>query len=159
MKNLILVLCIISFFSCANTKNNTSKETSEAITKQDTTMNYRELAKEKFRFSNKAEQNFECIENTDKTFVLCKLTIEGTVMQPKNSISYAVYTIKTNELVYEGYIDGGSVEWYDTNRLEIYQQIGIPMEGMTQDDMIKIYDVVEKTMSSKSNVEKLGNKK
>ena len=57
-------------------------------------------------------------------------------------------------MVYEGSIGGGFVQWYDTNRLEIFQQIGIPMEGMTQDDMIKIYDVVEKTYQSKSSVEK-----
>lgn len=154
MKNLILVLYIILFFGCANTKNNNSKDNSQTSSKQDTTMNYRELAKKKLNFTQKAEEKFECIENTDKTFVLCKNTVEGTVMQPRNSIQYAVYDMKTNEMVYEGSIGGGFVQWYDTNRLEIFQQIGIPMEGMTQDDMIKIYDVVEKTYQSKSSVEK-----
>ena len=117
-------------------------------------MTYEELAKQKLNFNNQGEEKFECIENMDTTFVLCKVTIEGTVMQPRNSIRYAVYNIKTNEMVYEGNVDGGFVRWYDKNRLEIYQQLGIPMEGISRDDMIKIYDVVEKTLHSKSNLEK-----
>lgn len=154
MKNLIVILCVFAFFSCANTKKNTSKENSQTDLKQDNTMKYEELAKQKFQFTNKAEEKFECIDNTDKTFVLCKKTVDGTVMQPRNSIQYAVYDIKTNEMVYEGSVSGGFVKWYDINRLEIYQQLGILMEGMTQDDMIKIYDIVEKTYQTKSNVEK-----
>ncbi len=154
MKNLILILFILSSFSCANTKNTTSKENSPNSTKQDNAMNYNQLAKEKLLVTGKAEEKFECIENTDKTFVLCKKTVEGTVMQPRNSIQFVVYNTKTNEMVYEGSISGGFVNWYDKNRLEMFQQIGIPMQGMTQDDMINIYDVVEKTIKSKSYVEK-----
>ncbi|WP_375561448.1 hypothetical protein ACE193_02520 [Bernardetia sp. OM2101] len=157
MKNLILVLCVFSIFSCANTKKSNSKENSQASSKQDTTMNYKELAKQKLNVTDKAEEKFECITNTDKTFVLCKKTIDGTVMQPRNSIQYVVYDTKTNEMVYEGSIGGGFVKWYDKNRLEIYQQLGIPMQGKTQDDLIKIYDLVEKTYRSKSNVEKSEN--
>lgn len=154
MKNLILILCLISFFSCANSKKNTSKENSETTLKQDNPMNYKELAKKKFQITDKKQGAFECIENTDGTFSLCKFTLEGTVMQPRNSIQFVVYNTKTNELVYEGSVDGGSVEWYDKNRLEIYQQVGMPMEGMSHDDMVKIYDVVEKTQKSKSDVER-----
>jgi hypothetical protein len=154
MRKIILLLCIFAFFSCVNAKKNTSKENINTSTQQDTTMNYRELAKQKFQITDKTEGVFECIENTDKTFVLCKLTIDGTVTQPRNLVNYAVYTIKTNEMVYEGSIGGGFVKWYDKNRLEIYQQLGIPIQGMTQDDMIKIYDVVEKTYHTKSNIEK-----
>lgn len=154
MKNLILVLFIFSSFSCANTKNTTSKENYQTTKKQYNIMNYNELAKKKLNVTTKTQEKFECIENADKTFVLCKLTSEGTVMQPRNLIQFVVYDTKTNEMVYEGSVDGGFVNWYDKNRLEMYQQVGMPMEGMTQDDMIKIYDVVEKTINSKSNVEK-----
>ncbi len=121
MKNLILVLFIISFFSCANTKNNTSNTSS-----QDTLMNYEELAKQKVNFTNKAEEKFECIENTNKTFVLCKNTVDGTRMQPRNSISFVVYNMKTNELVYESYVNGGSVSWYETNRIARLSKAGKP---------------------------------
>ncbi|WP_338790614.1 hypothetical protein [Bernardetia sp. MNP-M8] len=154
MKNLILVLLILSSFSCANTKNGNSNQDSTTKLKQSTPMNYKELAKQKFQITDKTEQVFECIENEDKTFSLCKVIKEGTTMQPRNSIQFAVYDMKTNEMVYEGGVDGGSVEWYDSQRLEIYQQPGIPMEGMTREDMIQIYDVVEKTQKRKSEVEK-----
>lgn len=153
MKNFILMLCVFSIFSCANTKKNNSKENSQTNSKADTTMNYEQLAKHKLNFTNKAEEKFECIKNTAKTFVLCTKTLEGTVMQPRNSIQYVVYDTKTNEMVYEGNIDGGSVKWYDKNRLEIYQQPGMMREGQTQDDIIKIYDLIEKTYTTKSNVE------
>ncbi len=154
MKNLILVLLILSSFSCANTKNGNSNQDSTTKLKQSTPMNYKELAKQKFQITDKTEQVFECIENEDKTFSLCKVIKQGTTMQPRNSIQFAVYDMKTNEMIYEGGVDGGSVEWYDNQRLEIYQQQGIPMEGMTRDDMIQIYDVVEKTQKRKSEVEK-----
>ena len=157
MKNLILVLLFIPLFSCAKTKNNSSKDSKS--TTQDTTMNYKTLAKQKLNVEENSKnedkkESFECIENTDKTYVLCKKTSEGTVQQPRNSISYVVYDMKTNELVYEGYVDGGHVKWYDTHRLEIFQQMGMPIEGMTQDDMIKIYDVVEKNTITKSEADK-----
>ncbi|WP_291727378.1 hypothetical protein [Bernardetia sp.] len=154
MKNLILVLIILSSFSCANTKNSASNDTNNL--KQDTPMNYETLAKKKLDVTEtQAEgEKFECQENDKKTYVLCKKISKGTVKQPRNSISYAVYDMKTNELVYEGLVDGGHVKWYDTNRLEIYQQMGIPIEGMSQDDMIKIYDVVEKNTITKTEADK-----
>lgn len=169
MKNLILVLCIFSIFSCANIKKSNSKENYQANSKQDTTMNYEELAKQKLNFiektenkqdgkaeklEEKAEEKFECIKNTDKSFVLCKKTIAGTVVQPRNSISFVVYNMKTNELVYEGYVDGGSVGWYDTNSLAIYQRHGNPREETTTADMTRIYDVVKKTNKRKSDIKK-----
>jgi len=165
MKNLILVLYIISFFSCVNTKNNNSKQSSQTIMKQDTTMSYEKLAKQKLNFTQKteetegsiekkAEEQFECIENTDKTFVLCKKTLDGTVMQPRNSIQFVVYDTKTNETVYEGSVSGGSVEWYDTNRVAVYQSQGNPMQGTTIDDMTLVYDLINKTQKQKSDIKK-----
>ncbi|WP_338763196.1 hypothetical protein WAF17_19140 [Bernardetia sp. ABR2-2B] len=161
MKNLILLLFIFSFLGCANTKNNNSKKnattkesTTDTSTKQDNPMKYKELAQQKFQTTGKAKQKLEYIENENKTFVLCKSTTLGTVMQPRDFIQYAVYNMKTNELVYEGSVDGGSVSWYDNQRLEIYQQEGIPIQGMTREDMIQIYDIVEKTQKRKSEVEK-----
>lgn len=159
MKNLILALFIFSFFSCANTNKHISKENSTVNIKQDTTINKKELTMGKLNNGDQNEEQFECIENKDTTFLLCTKTTEGTVMQPRNSIQYTVYDAKTKEVVYEGSIHGGFVKWYDKNRLEIYQQLGIPMEGMTQDDMIKIYDVVEKTTHSKSSIEKSSTEK
>lgn len=163
MKNLILVLLIFSFFGCANTKKNnlkkdksteTSASDTDTNTKQDNPMKYKELAQEKFKTTGKNKLNLEFIENEDNTFVLCKATTLGNVMQPRDFIQYAVYNIKTNELVYEGSIDGGHVKWYDNQRLEIYQLEGIPIQGMTREDMIKIYDIVEKTQTTKSEAEK-----
>ncbi len=154
MKILILIFCTLFFLGCANTKTNTSKENSDTIKKQGNPMTYKELAAQKLSFTNKKEEKMEYIENENNTFVLCKKTVDGTVAQPRNAIRYVVYNIKTKEMVYEGSIDGGFVNWYDTNRLAIYQQVGIPMQGMSRDDMIKIYDVIEKTIQSKSSVEK-----
>lgn len=153
MKNLVLITFIFCSFSCANTKNTNSTQKSTSTN----SMDYVELTRQKFSLSSNTdtlEYILECIENEDKTLILCKKTTQGTVMQPRNFIEFVIYDTQTTKIVYQSSASGGSVEWYDKNRLAIYQQQGNPMQGKTRADMTIIYDVLEKTQKRKSEIEK-----
>lgn len=137
---LLFFAMLIFAFACAS--NKPTQDDSK-------TMNYQNLAKEKLQ----GEGRLSYEKNQDSSFVLCKKELEGTVMQPRNSVQYFIYNLNEEKIVYEGSISGGHVKWYDTNHVEIFQMQGNPPSEFTQDDMTYLYNVKTGKSTRKSEFE------
>ncbi|SMD36821.1 hypothetical protein SAMN04488029_3086 [Reichenbachiella faecimaris] len=88
--------------------------------------------------------------NESNTRVLCIYESEKKPEQPRNTVSFLVYDMEKSEIVYESSVDGGSVSWYDEDRIEIFSTPGYVRSDQTNDDFAKIHDLTNgKTVPKK----------
>lgn len=108
---------------------------------------------EKSQFIKIAENQFggaaECVKNSSESMVLCINESPSSPQQPRNTVSFMVIKLDDSSTIYESSIDGGSVKWYDDERLEIFNTPGYVKQGQDKEDFTKIYNLSTKEMISK----------
>ncbi|HNP20303.1 MAG TPA: hypothetical protein PKL31_17815 [Fulvivirga sp.] len=93
---------------------------------------------------------FECIENSSGTFILCSNRLKVDPLTPNQLLKFLVLNKKSNKITYRNSITGGYVNWIDNERIEFYSQPGIIPDGKNQNDYIKVYNVVTEENLTKS---------
>lgn len=99
------------------------------------------------RISSGLEENFTCEWNNSETFQLC-LTQASKDAFPR-PITYEIFD-KGGNLIRNGRIRSGYVKWISDMDLELFETPGIIPQGMTKDDLIRVYRLRSRTFMSKT---------
>ncbi len=99
------------------------------------------------KISGGLEETFSCEWNVSHTFQLC-LTQPGKDQFPR-PITYEIFD-KGGNLIRNGRIRSGYVQWIDDTDLELFETPGMIPEGMTKDDLVRIYRIRSREFMSKT---------
>ena len=99
----IYLACL--FFSCSFLKNNSAKELSED--------KYQKIAEEKYK------HDIIYTFNQSKSYVLCKKFVKPSPKMHQSSVSFFVYDLEKDKIVYEKSVDNGKVKWANDSKLKI----------------------------------------
>lgn len=122
--NSLIIFGLVFFLACVNGKTQTS--------------NYQSISEEKLN------GNIEHVFSPDSSYVLSYVETKGTPKQPQNNIKYIVQDLKSDQVVYEGSLDNGSVSFYNDHALKIVMIPGMMRENQTLDDFTYVYDLKTK---------------
>ncbi len=95
---------------------------------------------------------FDCIDNASGSFTLCSNRLKEDPLKPNQLLKFLVLNKESNKIIYSNSVTGGYVKWMDNEKLEFYSQPGIIPEGKSQNDYIKVYNVVTEKLITKSNL-------
>jgi len=107
------------------------------------------------KLSSGLEESFTCEWNKSRTFQLC-LTQAGKEAFPR-PITYEIFD-KGGNLIRNGRIRSGYVKWIGDTDLELFETPGIIPEGMTKEDLIRIYRIRSRKFMSKTEYTSLKKK-
>ncbi|MCC5943897.1 MAG: SGNH/GDSL hydrolase family protein [Bernardetiaceae bacterium] len=93
------------------------------------------------------EDKVDFESNRSGSRILCRVTQEGTTMQPQNFIRYAVYDKAKSEIIYQSELSNGEVKWRDDKHLEYYSMPGMPRLGETIEDRTFLINLDTKKVS------------
>lgn len=90
------------------------------------------------RISSSLEENFSCEWNQPRTFQLCITeSNEGAFPKP---ITYEIFD-KGGNLIRNGKLRSGYVKWAGDTDIELFETPGMMPEGMTKDDLVRIFQI------------------
>ncbi|MCB0504333.1 MAG: hypothetical protein KDC58_02415 [Cyclobacteriaceae bacterium] len=95
----------------------------------------------------------DCTKNNSETYVLCVNEGTGSSEQPRKMLSFMVIRTSDNKVMLEQKVDGGTVNWYSDNEIEVFTIPGIMGRDQTKDDYTLIYNVVSGESSPKKGVQ------
>ena len=127
---IVFLFCFIGLvFACSTSKSNTVKYLENK--------KYQKLAKEKYK--NNIKYSF----NQIKSYVLCKKKYKPSTKMPQGFLSFFVYDLTNDNIVYEKSIDNGDVKWANDYQLQISI---VPGNISNKEDLKKfnyLYDIKE----------------
>lgn len=126
MRILFLVVTLFAACSAPKSAQNSAPDQSTFI----------EIAEEQLGASA------QCLKNNSESMVLCISEEDSHSMQPRKTISFMVIKLDDSSVLYESSVDGGSVKWFDDQRLEIFNTPGYVRQDQSKDDFTTIYDVL-----------------
>ena len=137
---LFSALLILSF-ECSSSKE-TSEKTETTEIKEEKTVEiekYTELAKDKFG------DNFSIQMNSDKTYVLCSNVPKSIKDNRPATVSYFIYDLKNEKIVFEESIPDGNVSWLNEHQIKITIIPGIVKGDEKEEgsDSGYIYDIIQ----------------
>jgi len=128
-KIVFLLYFICSVFACSTSKSNTAKYLESK--------KYQKLAEEKYK--NNIKYSF----NQIKSYILCQKKYKPSPSMPQGSVSFFVYDLAKDKIIYEKSIDNGDVRWANDYQLQIKI---VPGNISDEEDLKKfnyLYDVKE----------------
>ena len=137
----LLFLALLTFsFECSSSEETSEKTETSQINKEKTVTieKYAELAKDKFG------DNFSIQMNSDKTFVLCSNVPKSIKDNEPTAVSYFIYDLKNEKIVFEESIPDGNVSWLNEHQIKVTIIPGIVKrddEGGSNTEYI--YDVIQ----------------
>ncbi len=108
------------------------------------------------KLSSGLEESFTCEWNESHTFQLC-LTQPGKKEFPR-PITYEIFD-KGGNLIRNGKIRTGYVKWIADTDLELFETPGMIPDGMTEEDLIRIYRIRSNAFMSKKEYDGIKDKK
>lgn len=136
LSKIILFFILLSALLTLSFECSSSEETSE---KTVTIEKYTELAKDKFG------DNFATQMNSDKTYVLCSNVPKSIRDNGPTAVSYFIYDLKNDKIVFEESIPDGNVSWLNEHQIKVTIIPGI-VKGDDKEGGSKtgyIYDVIQ----------------
>ena len=109
--------CVFVLASCTSPQRGGSVSSQE---KND--LNY--AAKYETIAIERYKERIEYIFNESKTHVLCMKTSKPTTKMPKSTVSFFVFDLNSEKIVFEDAIADGSLRWINDRQLEIVQKTG-----------------------------------
>lgn len=125
--SIYLMVFIIFLTACHTTKTDSQKSL--------TSQKYKAIAVEKYG------NNIEYILNSPKTYVVCLKRNKPTPQIPQNQISFFIYDLDKEEIIFEDSSIDAKVEWKNDNQVLVKITPGIITGDESEDDFIYVYDV------------------
>ena len=120
-------MAILMLISCGS-----SKRESARLTRNEA---YKVVAVRKFKAP------IRYIYNDTKSHVLCFNQAKASTRNPFPSLSFFIYDLKSEKVIYEETLDNGSVLWLNENRVQITVIPGVITSAHKKEDTIYIYDL------------------
>jgi hypothetical protein len=128
----VLILCGI-LLSCRGSE----------VRKPETQDRYRVLAAQKYG------ESAEWIPNTAKTAVLCVKRSKPTAQLPQHQVSFFIFDVASERIVFEGHIPNGSVVWKDDQSVLVEMVPGMERKDETSPPPRRAYLVDVRTGKTK----------
>ena len=96
---------------------------------------YEMIAVEKFT------DHIDYVFNETKTHVLCMKTNKATPKMPESTVTFFVYELQNEKIVFEESVADGSVHWITDRRLEIVQKTGTVSKNDPGRRLVYLFDV------------------
>ncbi len=129
MKIALVILSFVLIVGCKNTQQ--SKSNDQIVLSQE-------------------GSNWKKVENETGTYTLYYQDIDD-VQNPKLKKDFYI-SDASGKRVFENSIYGGYVKWYDATKIEFFSPPGVMPPDKEKDDLVLIYDLVEKQSYSKSKL-------
>jgi len=126
----LLIAVFLFWVSCHSTKTDAQKFFNAR--------NYGSLAVEKYG------NDFEYFFNSPKTYVICLKRNKPTPQIPQYQISFFIYDLKKNEIIFEESSIDAEVEWRNDHQVQVKITPGIISGDETTDDFTYVYDVTSR---------------
>ena len=136
--NVLILLAALTISGCTSIKVSSIATNGES--------SYKELASSKLGVSDPIY-----LLSESNTYVLCIKDVKGTVQQPRNLLSFVVIKMDDNKVVLEENVEGGTVDWFSDNSIQVFRTPGIMRDDQTRDDFITLYNVETGISSKKKN--------
>jgi len=91
--------------------------------------------------SEKYGKSIEFLYNNSKTHVVCLKKIKPTPQMFQNQISFFIYDLEKDEIIFEKSSIDAEVKWKNDDQVEVKITPGIVSGDETEDDFIYLYDV------------------
>lgn len=142
---IIFTFLLLILVSCTSAKKSNSAVSQEKNDTLPAVEKYKTLAVEKYK------DQIDYVFNQSKTHVLCARTSKPTPKMPENNVSFFVFDLNHENIIFEESIVDGSVTWINNRQLEIIQKTGI-ISGENPDRRHGyIFDVESKTKTDLLN--------
>lgn len=133
-KKICITICLLIFFSCS----------SETISKK----NMNQLGA---LIKSKNWENVSQIPNNDSSYILIVNQKKATNLIPSPELSYFIYDISKDEIVYEEEMIKGKIKWFDNENLRISLSPGIIKDNEKENVELFGYTINIKTKIKNSN--------
>ena len=101
-----------------------------------TNKEYKVFAEEKIK------SGYKIIYNSDSSFVIYQKSINVEPAHPQNSISFIIYDVNKDKIIYEESVQDGNIEWQNDYLVKIVNRHGIVSQEMKASNIqIQYYDV------------------
>ena len=124
-------ICVTTFLFFIIACHTTKTDVQESMDSQ----NYKTISLEKYG------QNIEYLMNSSKTHVICLKRNKPTPQIPQSRISFFIYDIKKDEIIFEESFIDAEVRWKSEYQVEVKITPGIVSGDETAEDFIYVYDV------------------
>lgn len=131
-KTIIMFLTIL--VSCTSAKK-TSVASQENQHGSPAVEKYKTLAMEKYK------EGIDYVFNESGSFVMCVHAAKPSAEHPQKTISFFVYDLKNEKILYEESVGDGSVKWKNDVQIEITSKIGIITPSHQSNIIHYVYDV------------------
>lgn len=96
---------------------------------------YEMIAVEKFK------GHIDYVFNETKTHVLCSHSDKANAMNPRRTVSFFIYDLTKDTVLYEDAVGDGSVKWKNDHQVEILTKIGVITPGHQSNIIRTLYDL------------------
>ncbi|MBL7959684.1 hypothetical protein JNL27_05525 [bacterium] len=132
-KTIVMFLAIL--VSCTSAQKSNSSAFQEKQDLSPAVEKYKTLAMEKYK------EGIDYVFNESGSFVMCVHAAKPSAEHPQKTISFFVYDLKNEKILYEESVGDGSVKWKNDVQIEITSKIGIITPSHQSNIIHYVYDV------------------
>ena len=127
--NWLPAILLLIFWSCSGSRYTTSSNIKA-------NSGYKKFSEEKIK------SGYSIIYNSDSSFVLFQKPLNTEIRHTQNSISFFIYDLNKDKIIYEESIQDGNIEWQNDHLVKIVNRHGIvSLEKNASNYTIQYYDV------------------
>jgi uncharacterized ubiquitin-like protein YukD len=127
--NCLPVIFLLIFWNCSGSRYTISNNIK-------TNKEYKTFAEDKIK------SGYNIGYNSDSSFAIYQKAINTEPGHPQNSISFFIYDLNKDKIIYEESVQDGNIEWQNDHLVKIVNRHGIVSQEMkTSNFQIRYYDV------------------